>query len=201
MTANMWDQRFSEPGYAYGTRANAFLKASAGSIPMGRVLSLAEGEGRNAVFLASLGYDVTAVDSSVVGLAKAQALAADRGLQITIVEADLAGYVIDDEGWQGIVSIFCHLPPALRRSIHARCIDGLAPGGALVLEGFTRRQLELKTGGPRDPLLLMSREMLEDELDGLDFKFLQEIERPIEEGKYHKGQAAVVQCVGIKNPV
>jgi SAM-dependent methyltransferase len=198
MTDNMWDRRFSEPGFAYGTTANEFLQATAVEIPPGRVLSLAEGEGRNAVHLADLGYDVTAVDSSSIGLAKARRLAEERGVTINTVLADLAEFGIRHNAWSGIISIYCHLPPTVRRDLHARCIAGLAPGGVFLLEGFTLRQLELGTGGPKDPKLLFDRRTLEEELEGLDLVLSREIEKPTEAGRYHRGTAAILQIVAVK---
>ena len=198
MSSSMWDQRFSEPGYAYGTQENTFLRDQVQRIPKGRVLSLAEGEGRNAAFLASCGHDVTAVDASPVGLAKARRLARQRGVEIHTVLADLEDFRINESTWHGIVSIFCHLPPKLRRQVHSRCADGLTPGGVFVLEGFSPRQLELKTGGPRDPELLVEGETLAQELSGLEILLSREIERPIEEGKYHGGIASVVQLVAAR---
>jgi SAM-dependent methyltransferase len=195
----MWDERFSEPGYAYGTEPNQFLESVADRIPMGRVLSLAEGEGRNAVFLAGLGYEVTAVDTSTVGLAKAERLAAERGVSITTVHADLAEFEIEPDAWQGIVSIFCHLPPVIRAALHERCLRGLAPDGAFVLEGFTPRQLELATGGPKTIELLMELATLRQELPGLRFEIAREIDRPATEGKYHRGTVAVVQVSATKS--
>src|SRR4051812_38221280 len=106
----MWDERYSRPGYAYGTAPNEFLAELAGLIPPGPVLTLGEGEGRNAAFLASLGPGVVAVDQSAVGLAKARRLAADRGLEIETVQADLAAFPIEPGAWAGVVSVFCHLP-------------------------------------------------------------------------------------------
>lgn len=195
----MWDERFSEPGFAYGTEPNAFLESEADRIPRGRVLSLAEGEGRNAVFLADLGYEVTAVDSSSVGLAKAERLAAERGVSITTIHADLADFEIEPGVWKGIVSIFCHLPPVIRAALHERCLRGLAPGGVFVLEGFTQRQLELGTGGPKTRELLMELDVIRQELPGLRFEIAREIERPVVEGKYHGGTAAVVQIFAVKS--
>ncbi len=197
-TSRMWDERFSEPGYAYGTEPNGFLASVADRIPEGRVLCLAEGEGRNAVFLAGLGYNVTAVDTSKVGLAKADALAADRGVAISTIQADLADFDIEPDAWQGIVSIFSHLPPVIRAALHERCLRGLAPGGAFVLEGFTPRQLELRTGGPRTRELLMELDVIRQELPGLRFEIAREVERPVVEGNYHKGKAAVVQILAVK---
>ena len=194
----MWDERFSEPGFAYGTEPNGFLASVADRIPMGHVLSLAEGEGRNAVYLAGLGYEVTAVDASTVGLAKAERLATERGVSMTTVHADLAEFEIQPDAWQGIVSIFCHLPPVVRAALHERCLRGLAPGGAFVLEGFTPRQLELATGGPKSIELLIGLPALRHELRGLRFEIAREIERSATEGKYHRGKVAVVQVLATK---
>ncbi|MCW8985804.1 MAG: class I SAM-dependent methyltransferase [Thermoanaerobaculales bacterium] len=194
----MWDERFSEPGYAYGTEPNGFLVSVADRIPGGRVLCLAEGEGRNAVFLAGLGYDVTAVDASTVGLAKAEALAHDRGATIDTVLADLEDFQIEPGAWQGIVSIFCHLPPVIRAALHERCLRGMVPGGVFVLEGFTHRQLELGTGGPRNRELLMELEIIRQELPGLRLEIGREIEREATEGKYHKGTVSVLQILAVK---
>ncbi len=194
----MWDERFSEPGYAYGTEPNQFLASVTDRIPNGRVLSLAEGEGRNAVFLARLGYEVTAVDASKVGLAKAESLAAERGVVISTVHADLADFDIEPGAWQGIVSVFCHLPPVVRASLHERCLRGLAPDGVFVLEGFSPRQLEHATGGPKSLELLMDLDVIRQELPGLRFEIAREIERPVVEGKYHRGTAAVIQIFAEK---
>jgi SAM-dependent methyltransferase len=197
-TPGMWDERYSEPGYAYGTEPNGFLASVVDCIPEGRVLCLAEGEGRNAVFLARHGYDVTAVDASRVGLTKANNLAAERGVTITTINADLTEFDIEPGAWQGIVSIFCHLPPLIRAGLHERCLRGLAPGGVFVLEGFNPRQLELRTGGPKTRELLMELDIIRQELPGLRFEIAREIERPVEEGKYHRGTAAVVEILAVK---
>jgi len=194
----MWNERFSEPGYAYGTEPNGFLTSVADRIPRGKVLCLAEGEGRNAVYLAGLGYDVTAVDTSTVGLAKAEALAKNRGVTIETVNADLEEYEIEPGAWQGIVSIYCHLPPVIRAALHERCLRGLAPEGVFVLEGFTPRQLEFGTGGPKNRELLMELEIIRQELPGLRLEIAREIEREVVEGNFHKGIAAVVQILAVK---
>lgn len=194
----MWDERYSAEGYVYGTEPNGFLVAKAELLPAGRVLCLAEGEGRNAVWLAEQGFEVTAVDASAVGLHKARALAAERGVRITTVHADLAAFVIEPGSWDGIVSIFCHLPPVQRAALHERCLRGLAPKGAFVLEGFTPRQLELGTGGPRSRELLMELATIRQELPGLRYEVARELERSLDEGRYHRGTAAVVQVLAFK---
>jgi len=197
----MWDERFSRPGYAYGTEPNDFLAEMAGEIPSGRVLSLAEGEGRNSVHLAGLGYEVVGVDSSSVGLKKARQLAADRGVEIETILADLAdpdAFEIEPASWEGIVSISCHLPVELRRRIHRQVVEGLRPGGVFLLEAYTPRQLDYGTGGPRTLERLMTLDELREELRGLDFVYAREREREIHEGSLHRGLGHVVQVVARK---
>jgi SAM-dependent methyltransferase len=145
----MWDERYSQPGFAYGTEPNEFLPTAAGRIPVGPVLSLGEGEGRNAAYLAGLGHQVVAVDQSEVGLAKARRLAADRGLAIETISADLARYHIEPGAWAGIVSVFCHLPRRIRLPLYAAVVRGLRPGGVFILEAYTPKQLRRDTGGPK----------------------------------------------------
>lgn len=198
----MWDQRYKEEGFAYGTAPNDFLKAEYSKIPKGgKILCLAEGEGRNAVFLAKQGYSVTAVDQSVVGLEKAQDFAAENGVEITTVVADLADYDLGTEAWDGIVSIAAHVPPQLRKDLHGQVIKALKAGGVFILEGYTEQQIEAEgVGGPpaSQKQLFMSLDELKIELNGLDFVVGAEVERHISEGKYHQGKSAVVQVVACK---
>jgi SAM-dependent methyltransferase len=191
----MWNERYGSPGYAYGTEPNDFLASVASRIPPGRVLSIADGEGRNGVFLATLGHEVTSVDASSVGLAKAQRLAAARGVHITTVVADLADYAIAADSWEGIVSVFCHLPPALRQRVHRQVVRGLSPGGLFVLEAYSVRQLLHGTGGPASAELLPTLGALRTELAGLELLHAVEIEREIHEGVHHDGLSAVVQVI------
>lgn len=193
-----WDERYAEAEYAYGTAANAFLAAVACRIPDGPVLCLAEGQGRNAAFLAALGHPVTAVDQSAVGLERARELAERRGVRITCVQADLADYEIEPGAWAGIVSIWFHVPAPLRARVYRNAVTGLRPGGVLVVEAYTPRQLTFRTGGPRVAELLVPRSALEDELEGLEFVLSQDAEREVVEGRYHHGVAAVVQVVARK---
>ena len=194
----MWDERYSQPSFAYGTEPNEFLATAADQIPAGPVLTLGEGEGRNAAYLAGLGHRVVAVDQSEVGLAKARRLAADRGLTIETVCADLAGYPLEPGAWAGIVSIFCHLPRRIRLPLYAAIVRGLRPGGILVLEAYTPSQIERGTGGPQDPDMLMTLAGLREELAGLDFVHARELAREVREGAYHTGFASVVQVVGLR---
>jgi SAM-dependent methyltransferase len=194
----MWDERYAQPGFAYGTEPNEFLASAAGRIPAGPVLSLGEGEGRNATYLASLGHPVVAVDQSDVGLAKARGLARDRGVQIETVCADLGAFPSEPGAWSGIVSIFCHLPRGVRIPLYAAAVRGLMPGGVLLLEAYTPKQLDRNTGGPKDPDMLASLVELTEELAGLEFVHAQELDREVREGAYHTGVASVVQIIAVR---
>jgi SAM-dependent methyltransferase len=194
----MWDERYRGSEFFYGTELNEFLAAVAPRIPAGRVLSLADGEGRNGVHLATLGYLVTSVDASPVGLEKARRLAADRGVRLTTTVADLASFDIGTGAWEGIVSIFCHLPPPLRRRVHEGVVRGLAPGGVFVFEAYSVRQLGRGTGGPSSKELLLTVDALHEELSGLDVLHLGEVERDVHEGQGHVGPSVVVQLVASK---
>ena len=194
----MWDERYATDEYLYGTEANAFLTSVIDRIPPGRVLCLAEGEGRNAVWLAEQGRSVTAVDASPVGLDKARQLAAERGVHIDAVVADLADYPIPADHWDAIVSIFCHIRPDLRLDLHRRSVRGLRPGGVFVLEAYTPAQLRHRTGGPPNEAMLMTLAGLRQELAGLDFVHAVECEREVVEGRLHHGLGAVVQVVAVR---
>lgn len=194
----MWNQRYNQPDYAFGKKPNDFLVEVMEQIPKGRVLCLAEGEGRNAVYLAQQGCRVTAVDASHVGLTKARKLAAEVGVELETITSDLATFEIQPETWDAIVSIFCHLPPHLRAQVHRQSVVGLRPEGAFVLEAYRPRQLEFKTGSPPNADLMMELASLRQELDGLVFKHAVERERDIQEGQFHQGHSAVVQVLALK---
>jgi SAM-dependent methyltransferase len=194
----MWDERYNTEEFVYGTRPNAFLVSVSGQIPPGRVLCLAEGEGRNAVYLAGLGYQVLAVDSSAVGLAKAQRLAREQNVGIETRVADLAGFDFMPGNWDAVVSIFAHVPSAVRKQVHQGVVQALRPGGVFVLEAYTPAQLRLKTGGPPDADKMMALAALHEELAGLEFRLGVELEREVIEGRLHTGLGAVVQVLAVK---
>jgi SAM-dependent methyltransferase len=195
---NLWDDRYAAEHYVYGTEPNAFLADAVRGLPAGRALCLAEGEGRNAVHLATLGHQVLAVDASAVGLAKAERLARERGVRIHTRVSDLAHLAIEPAAWDLIVSIFCHVAPDLRRDLHRRVVAGLRPGGRLILEAYTPRQLELGTGGPPTVEPMMTLAALREELAGLTLVHGVELERDVLEGTLHTGRGAVVQVVAVK---
>ncbi len=200
MDSNLWDERYSQPEFVYGTEPNEFLASVADRIPAGPVLMLGDGEGRNGVFLAGLGYDVVAVDQSEAGLAKARRLADEKGVRIQTQQADLADYEIRPAAWAGIVSIFCHLPPSIRVPLHAAVVRGLRAGGVFVLEAYTPGQCGRGTGGPSNPEWMLTLDRLTEELAGLEFLHAREFEREVREGLYHSGLASVVQLVARAEP-
>jgi len=206
----MWDDRYGEEGYAYGTEPNVFLREIVSSdaidLPQGsKCLMLAEGEGRNGVFLAgdaNCRFDVTGVDSSEVGLRKAVELARSRNVQdkYHAVVGDLAEYDLGVERWDCIVGIFCHLPPPVRDRVLTAIPRALKPGGYAVFEAYTPAQLQYGTGGPPSAELMYSSDLFSKAFEGkLTVVRNDEVVRDVVEGKYHTGLAAVVQFVGRKD--
>jgi len=175
----MWDDRYATDEYRFGTTPNRFLVECAPLLPPGaKVLSLGEGEGLNAVYLAGLGCNVTAVASSAVGLAKARRLAGERGLALTTVTADLNDYSIQPASWDVISNFCCHMPSGERAALHKRVIEGLKPGGVYVLEVFNPDQPQFGSGGPTERDLLMSIDDARRELAPLRRDVVRELARP-----------------------
>ncbi len=194
-----WDERYSEAGFAYGKAPNDFLKATVDAVNgSGKALCLAEGEGRNGLYLARLGYQVKAVDLSKVGLEKARSLAAEEGLTIATEVCDLANWPLGEQQWDLIVSIWAHTPAQVRGHIHSQVYKALKPGGLFILEAYTPANLGRGTGGPPSKDMLMTLKDLKEELKDLEIIQGEEKEREIQEGKYHNGLSAVVQLVARK---
>ena len=196
---SFWDSRYKGDEYAYGTEPNDYLVAQMGLIPKGgRVLCLADGEGRNSVFLAAQGFQVTAVELSHEGIEKAKRLAAARGVTVTFIEEDVNSVDIKPGHWDGIVSIFLHLPKKLRQALHSKILLGLAAGCVYIYEAYTLDQLGKGTGGPKEAQVLAEpKAVLEDFPQDRVHHFFAG-ERPIHEGPLHSGAGAVAQ-VTIKN--
>lgn len=196
MSTEFWDTRYREPGYAYGTEPNAFLASKASLLKPGMsALAVADGEGRNGVWLASLGLDVLSVDASEVGLRKTRELAASRGVAIRTAQADLGRWAWPSAAFDVVVSIFAHFPPALRPRLHQAMLAALKPGGLVILEAFTPEQLEYASGGPRAPEMLYSADMLRADFAAGEVLELTETRTELAEGKYHSGPAAVVRLL------
>lgn len=197
-----WDERYAEGEYAYGKEPNDFLKETVAELmlPKGRCLLLADGEGRNGVFMAGLGFEVVSVDFSSAGMEKAQLLAKDRNVKIETVVADLGEYDLGSEQWDCIVGIYCHLPPPVRAKVLAAIPGSLKREGHFLLECYTPNQIKNKTGGPPSPEPMYTNKILSDALGShLEVIRNTETERDVFEGKYHTGKAAVVQFIGKKS--
>lgn len=195
-----WDQRFNRPEYVFGKEPNAFLKAQAARLKAGwRVLAVADGEGRNGVWLAQQGLDVHAIDSSAVAIEKARKLATERGVTLTHECADLASWTWPIETYDVVVAIFIQFaPPALRAELFESMKRALKRGGLLLLEGYRPKQLEYKTGGPPIAENLYDEALLGSAFGDMNIVELKEYDAVIEEGEGHRGTSALIDLVAQK---
>lgn len=199
MESEFWNERYAGEGLAYGEAPNEFLAQVADRLPTsGSALDIGAGEGRNAVFLAGRGLDVLAVDLSRVGLQKAQELARARGLSLRTQVVDLAEYDVKAGSFALVTSIWVHLPPAIRVPLHERVSKWLRPGGVFVLEAYGPEQCGRGTGGPQDPSRYATLDELLRELGGLEIEHQAALVRDVTEGRFHSGDAPVVQVLARK---
>ena len=198
--AATWNQRFAGAGYLFGTEPNEYLRAHAGQLPSGgRVLCVADGEGRNSVWLARQGLQVDAFDIAEVGVEKARQLAAAANVPVNYTVADCDTWPWPVAAYDAVVAIFIQFAdPALRERLFARMAAALKPGGVLVLQGYTPKQLDYKTGGP--PILshLYTVDMLRAAFSTLEIIELKEYEADLTEGSQHAGQSALVGMIARK---
>ena len=192
-----WEARFAGPEYHFGTEPNAFLKSKAGLLKPGqKALSIADGEGRNGVFLAEQGLDVLAMDFSPTALAKSQALARQRSVT---EQADLDTWRWPAEAFDVVVAIFFQFcAPQLRTRVFDGIKRALKPGGLLLMEGYTPKQREYKTGGPSEVENLYTRKLLEESFSDFASVEIREYDSEIHEGPGHGGMSALIDLVGRK---
>ncbi|MDH5395695.1 MAG: class I SAM-dependent methyltransferase [Gammaproteobacteria bacterium] len=199
MNNEFWDSRYAEEGFAYGTEANTYLTSLASIFRSGdKVLVIGDGEGRNGVWLAEQGCDVVSIDSSKVGVEKAQKLAMDRGVKMDAICADLTGWQWPEAEFDFVVIIYVHFPPQIREMLHHKVVSALKPGGQLVMESFTPEQLNYSSGGPPVLEMLYTAEMMKNDFNGLEITQLEECITDLNEGKYHCGEGAVVRLLARK---
>jgi SAM-dependent methyltransferase len=194
---SFWNERYANSDYLFGTEPNSFL-AEHCRLLSGPVLSLSEGEGRNAVFLASLGLAVLGVDLSAVALEKANQLAKSRGVEIKTLVADLATFEPEENHYGSVISISAHLPSTIRNRLYPLIERALRPNGIIMLEAYSENQLSRDTGGPKDADMLMTVDKLRREFPGFEPVLLREVEREVYEGEGHTGMASVVQLIARK---
>lgn len=195
---NYWDERFSGEEYVYGEEPNVFFAEQISKLKPGKVMLPCEGEGRNAVYAASLGWEVFAFDSSEAGRRKALALADRKRVSINYQLEDVGMAGFPDNEADVVAFIYAHFPPETRTIIHQKVISWLKPGGTILLEAFNPAQLKNNSGGPKDPAMLYTTEMLAADFSELNIKLLQTEQTVLKEGRFHEGKADIIRYAGIK---
>ena len=198
---NFWDQQFSSADYKYGKQPNRFLHEQAFRLKTGsKILLPGDGEGRNSVWLAEQGHHVTAMDNSNVGLKKTLKLAAEKKVPMDVIHADLESWIPDPSSYDAVVLTYVHLPAPLRALAHQRLAQALRPGGWFILESFHPMQLGYQSGGPKDPTLLYTSDMIRSDLAVLSPLALNEVlawegESLLNEGSGHQGTAFLTRYI------
>ncbi|MGE5147068.1 MAG: class I SAM-dependent methyltransferase [Candidatus Eiseniibacteriota bacterium] len=195
-----WNTRFSAPGYVFGTVPNKFLVAQKRHLKAGqRALAIADGEGRNGIWLAQQGLKVTSVDFSPIAIEKAKKRAAELGVALDLVVADLGTWNWPKAAFDVVAGIFFQFAtPAERAAIFANMKAALKPGGLVIIEGYGPKQLEYKTGGPGVLENLYTEKLLGDAFGDFEILELRAYDAEIEEGEGHKGLSALVDLVARK---
>ncbi len=198
-----WNERYSRQEYVYGQLPNEYLKEKLASLIKGKVLFPCEGEGRNAVYAAKLGWNVSAFDQSEAGKIKAEALANNNnvGIDYSITTVQDANYPI--ESFDALALIYAHFPEQSRKNYHQKLSTFLKRGGILIIEGFSKKHAEYQktnpnVGGPKDIEMLYDLDELKKDFINFDFKEALETDIVLSEGAFHKGNAAVVRILAIK---
>jgi SAM-dependent methyltransferase len=196
---DFWNERYSSEEYVYGENPNYFLKEQLEKITVpGKLLLPGEGEGRNAVYAAKLGWEVEAYDQSTTGKLKAIKLADKNNVKINYHIEDLLEFTPSKNFYDAVAIIYVHLNTKLRKSFNEKIIEALKPGGKIILELFSKEQLGKSSGGPQDLEMLYSLDEIKKDFSSLKSIILKEETINIEEGEKHSGEANVVRFVGEK---
>jgi len=193
-----WDARYDTDQFVYGTEPNRFLAEELVKLQPGRILLPGEGEGRNALFAASIGWSVDAMDQSRTAAKKALQLANDKNLNINYMVSAIETFTFKKELYDVVAPVFVHLAPTLRNLFHARIVDALRPGGKIILEAFHKSQLGRSSGGPQSEAMLYDRKMLLEDFSSLEVVQMQELVTELNEGIFHRGRAHVLRYIGMK---
>lgn len=199
-----WNERYRKAEYAYGTEPNEFLKEQLQLLKPGRILFPAEGEGRNAVYAATMGWQVSAFDISDEGQKKALALASRQGVTIDYQVGGFEAVQFSPNQFDAIAFIFAHFPAAIKSRCHQTMATYLRPGGTVIFEAFSKRHLDFIAknecvGGPREIDMLFSEDELKTDFAEFEIVELRETEVELREGAFHQGRGSVIRFVGIKN--
>lgn len=192
-----WDAKYNSTEFIYGIKPNEFLKDYLDRSPKGKILLPGDGEGRNAVYAAKLGWNVTAFDYSISAKFKAMQLAKENNLEISYFTSDASVFKPKDK-FDLVAIIFFHLSPKLRLEFHRNIKDLLNPRGKVIVECFSKSQINNNSGGPKQLDLLYSAKQLEADFDYLNIQLLEEREINLNEGDFHKGNASVVRMIAEK---
>ena len=195
---NFWNQRYSTEEYAYGETPNEFLKNELPKLQPGKILFPAEGEGRNAVFAATLGWDVTAFDSSIEGKRKALLLAAKHNVLIKYQIIDYQNIDFREDYFDCICLTYAHMPGNIRNKVHKKLASFLKPGGTIIFEGFSKEQINRNTGGPKKINFLFDEKELKNDFNDFSVINTRKNEIRLNEGLYHRGLASIIRLKGIK---
>ena len=199
-----WDERYKDPDFAYGKEPNLFFKEWISQFSPGMILMPADGEGRNGVFAAEIGWNVTSFDLSVEGRSKALQLARERGVSVNYIVGSLEDLTFKREAFDAIGLVYAHFSGENKSVLHKKLDEYLKPGGVIILEAFSKnhlylRKLNPKVGGPTDIKMLYSKEEIMNDFGNYEILKLEEEEIDLKEGKYHIGKGAVIRFVGRKS--
>ncbi len=192
-----WDKKFAAAEFVYGTAPNNYFKQCIDSLTPGKILVPGAGEGRDAVYAATQGWDTRAIDMSVKGREKTMLLAATHNVHVNYEIADAADYTTHEQ-FDAIGMIYFHLPPVLRAAFHKKMIHCLKPGGLLFIEVFTPAQLVTGSFGPKDVTMLYTAEMLAGDFAELQIMENRELETVLDEGTHHNGKASIIRFKATK---
>ncbi|MFY8096221.1 MAG: class I SAM-dependent methyltransferase [Flavobacterium sp.] len=193
-----WNERYAEHEFAYGKEPNQFLKAHLHLLPKGKILFVAEGEGRNAVFAAKNGFQVYAFDYSDSGRKKAKDLASENNVVIDYEVSDVLQLSYEKNSFDAIVFIFAHFPLDIRKKAHEKLLTLLKINGKILFEAFSKEQINYTSGGPKDSAMLFSEDEVKNEFTCVNFDFLKTEIIDLNEGSHHQGKGSVIRFIGNK---
>ncbi len=194
----VWNSRYSTNEYVYGKKPNEFFAEQLNNLSPGSIILPCEGEGRNAVFAASLGCNVIAFDQSESGKEKALALAKENLVTIDYRISDAIDFECKENSIDVVAFIYAHFPNPVRKIIHQKAIRWLKPGGKIIIEAFNPKQLINSSGGPKDISMLYTESMLTEDFDSIKIELLQSLQIDLKEGYLHQGSADVIRLIGEK---
>ena len=193
-----WNERYAKNEFIYGKEPNEFFREELENLPVGKIILPCDGEGRNAVFAAKLGWYVNAFDFSPSAKEKAKALAKQEGVNPKYEVADILEKEFKENSADVVALIYVHFPAELRKIAHQKAIKWLKPGGKLILEAFNPKQIDNDSGGPKNIDMLYSEDILREDFKDLKIEKLEILQTNLSEGNFHKGKADVIRLIAIK---